>query len=66
MTTLLSASHVDRHIDRFCRSFGIVLWEVATLAMQPYPGMSNSEVFEYVVGGGVMDIGEMKHVPNVL
>ena len=43
-----------------------MLWEVATLAMQPYPGMSNSDVFEYVVGGGVMDIDEMKHVPSTL
>jgi hypothetical protein len=47
-------------------SFGIVLWEVATLAKQPYPAKSNSEVFDLVVRGGVMDISEMKHVPKAL
>jgi hypothetical protein len=33
--------------------------------MQPYPGMSNSDVLEYVIRGGVMDIGGMKHIPSM-
>lgn len=33
----------------FCRSYGIVLWEIATLASQPYPGLSTEDVFSYVV-----------------
>jgi len=38
-----------------CRSYGVVLWEMMTLAEQPYQGLSNEEVLRYVVGGGVMD-----------
>jgi len=37
------------------RSYGVVLWEMMTLAEQPYQGLSNEEVLHYVVGGGVMD-----------
>lgn len=37
------------------RSFGVVMWEMATLAAQPYPGKSNEEVLKYVVDGGVME-----------
>jgi len=33
----------------------VVLWEMMTLAEQPYQGLSNEEVLRYVVGGGVMD-----------
>ncbi|XP_031558117.1 putative insulin-like peptide receptor [Actinia tenebrosa] len=36
-------------------SYGVVLWEMATLASQPYPGKSNEEVLKFVVDGGVMD-----------
>ncbi|KAG1673625.1 Insulin receptor [Nymphon striatum] len=36
-------------------SYGIVLWEMVTLACQPYPGLSNEEVFNYIVNGGVME-----------
>ncbi|XP_008479213.1 insulin-like peptide receptor [Diaphorina citri] len=35
-------------------SYGIVLWEMAMLAEQPYQGFSNEEVFKYVVGGGTL------------
>jgi len=38
-----------------CRSYGVVLWEMMTLAEQPYQGLSNEEVLRYIVGGGVMD-----------
>ena len=37
------------------RSYGVVLWEMMTLAEQPYQGLSNEEVLRYVVGGGVLD-----------
>jgi insulin receptor len=36
-------------------SFGVVLWEMVTLAMQPYQGLSNDQVLKFVVGGGVME-----------
>lgn len=36
-------------------SFGVVLWEMVTLADQPYRGMSNNEVMDHVMRGGVLD-----------
>lgn len=36
-------------------SFGVVMWEMATLACQPYPGKSNEEVLKYVVDGGLLE-----------
>lgn len=36
-------------------SFGVVLWEIVTLAEQPYPGISNEEVLDYVKKGRIMD-----------
>lgn len=36
-------------------SYGVVLWEMASLACQPYPGKSNEEVLKYVVDGGLME-----------
>ncbi|RWS08270.1 insulin receptor-like protein [Dinothrombium tinctorium] len=35
-------------------SYGIVLWEIATLASQPYQGLSNEQVLKYVMNGGCM------------
>ena len=32
-------------------SYGIVLWEIATLAEQPYQGLSNDEVVSHVKSG---------------
>ena len=32
-------------------SYGIVLWEIATLAELPYQGLSNEEVLSHVKGG---------------
>uniref|UniRef100_A0A674CJN5 Tyrosine-protein kinase receptor n=1 Tax=Salmo trutta TaxID=8032 RepID=A0A674CJN5_SALTR len=36
-------------------SFGVVLWEIATLAEQPYQGMSNEQVLRFVMDGGLLD-----------
>ncbi|XP_077191962.1 protein-tyrosine kinase 6 [Paroedura picta] len=36
-------------------SFGILLYEIVTLGQNPYPGMTNSEVFKYVQMGFRMD-----------
>ena len=36
-------------------SYGVVLWEMATLASQPYQGLSNDQVLKYVMDGGVME-----------
>lgn len=32
-------------------SYGVVLWEMATLASQPYQGLSNDQVLRYVIEG---------------
>ena len=42
----------------FYRSYGVVLWEMATLAAQPYQGLSNEEVLRYVGSGKIMDTPE--------
>lgn len=39
-------------------SYGVVLWEMATLAAQPYQGLSNEEVVKYVGSGKIMDTPE--------
>lgn len=36
-------------------SYGVVLWEMATLASQPYQGLSNEQVLKYVISGGIME-----------
>ncbi|CAL8355601.1 unnamed protein product [Lota lota] len=36
-------------------SFGVVLWEIATLAEQPYQGLSNEQVLRFVMDGGLLD-----------
>ncbi|ESO89642.1 hypothetical protein LOTGIDRAFT_51396, partial [Lottia gigantea] len=36
-------------------SYGVVLWEMATLAAQPYQGLSNEEVLRYVSEGKFME-----------
>ncbi|CAG7723244.1 unnamed protein product [Allacma fusca] len=38
-----------------CWSFGVVLWEMATLAASPYQGFTNDQVLRYVRDGGVME-----------
>nr|ANZ55075.1 insulin receptor 1b [Pyrrhocoris apterus]QIS94310.1 insulin receptor 1b [Pyrrhocoris apterus] len=36
-------------------SYGVVLYEMATLASQPYQGLSNDQVLRYVTNGGIME-----------
>lgn len=36
-------------------SYGVVLWEMATLASQPYQGLSNEQVLRFVIDGGIME-----------
>jgi len=43
----------------FCRSYGVVLWEMATLAAQPYQGLSNEEVLKYV---GCCKVSQLIHI----
>ncbi|XP_074651853.1 insulin-like peptide receptor [Tubulanus polymorphus] len=35
-------------------SYGVVLWEMATLAAQPYQGLTNEQVLKYVIDGNLM------------
>lgn len=39
-------------------SYGVVLWEMATLAAQPYQGLSHEEVMKFVGSGGIMSAPE--------
>ncbi|EGW07038.1 Insulin receptor-related protein [Cricetulus griseus] len=36
-------------------SFGVVLWEIVTLAEQPYQGLSNEQVLKFVMDGGALE-----------
>ncbi|KAM8961748.1 insulin receptor [Pelodytes ibericus] len=36
-------------------SFGVVLWEITSLAEQPYQGLSNEQVLKFVMDGGSLD-----------
>ena len=36
------------------RSYGIVLWEMVTLAEQPYQGLSNEEVRQFIMDAKTM------------
>jgi len=40
------------------RSFGVVLWEMATLAAQPYQGLSNEQVVKFIIESGTMEMPE--------
>ncbi|XP_074000153.1 insulin-like receptor isoform X2 [Rhodnius prolixus] len=35
-------------------SYGVVLYEMVTLASQPYQGLTNDQVLRYVIDGGIM------------
>jgi len=34
----------------------VVLWEMASFAGQPYPGLSNEDVLQHVIGGKTMAV----------
>lgn len=36
-------------------SYGIVLYEMATLGAQPYQGLANAEVVSYITGGNILE-----------
>ncbi|XP_064192914.1 tyrosine-protein kinase receptor TYRO3 [Anguilla rostrata] len=33
-------------------AFGVTMWEIMTLGQTPYPGVENSEIYEYLIKGG--------------
>lgn len=45
----------DYIYSHFSRSYGVVLWEMATLAAQPYQGLANEQVLRYVLDGKIME-----------
>ncbi|NXF13381.1 IGF1R factor, partial [Smithornis capensis] len=45
------------------RSFGVVLWEIATLAEQPYQGMSNEQVLRFVMDNGGLEPSKRSGCP---
>ena len=52
---LILAVLLFRPLCLFTRSFGVVLWEISTLAEQPYQGQSNEQVLKFVMDGGFLD-----------
>ena len=51
----MTISH-DQHMTLlFCRSYGVLLWEIFTFGNQPYPGRNNQEVVQFITGGGRLD-----------
>ncbi|KAL1454903.1 hypothetical protein WDU94_009033 [Cyamophila willieti] len=48
-------------------SYGIVLWEMAMLAEQPYQGFSNEEVVQYIISGRTLSSLSMpQRCPDVM
>ncbi|CAF5206598.1 unnamed protein product, partial [Rotaria magnacalcarata] len=47
------------------RSFGVLLWEIATLAEQPYQGYGNEEVVHYVRYGNIT-LERPQNCPEIL
>ncbi|XP_030745702.1 insulin-like receptor isoform X2 [Sitophilus oryzae] len=45
-------------------SYGIVLWEIATLAEQPYQGLANEQVLQFVISEGTLE--RPPECPNLL
>ncbi|CAH8539426.1 unnamed protein product [Heterobilharzia americana] len=39
-------------------SYGVVLWEIATFASLPYPGLSHEEVMQFVINGGHLSLSD--------
>lgn len=53
MKNLFNVSHSFLPVS--CRSFGVVLWEISSLAEQPYQGLSNEQVLKFVMDGGCLE-----------
>lgn len=51
-------------LSLLCRSFGVVLWEIATLSEQPYQGLSNEQVLRFVMEGGLLE--KPQNCPDML
>ncbi|CAH8541677.1 unnamed protein product [Schistosoma haematobium] len=48
-------------------SYGVVLWEIATFASLPYPGLSHEEVMKFVCEGGHLNLPEFTtKLPDIL
>eukprot|EP00118_Oscarella_pearsei_P021151 m.236157 g.236157 ORF g.236157 m.236157 type:complete len:983 (+) comp40131_c0_seq11:1257-4205(+) len=47
-------------------SYGVVLWEISTLGALPYPGLTNEDVILHVSKGKVLEVKELKHIPDLL
>lgn len=45
-------------------SYGVVLWEISTLAEQPYQGLANEEVLQFVLRGDLLE--KIDSCPQVL
>jgi len=45
-------------------SYGVVLWEISTLAEQPYQGLANEEVLQFVLRGDLLE--KLESCPQVL
>ena len=45
-------------------SYGVVLWEIVTYAEQPYQGMSNEQVLQFVTSGGTLS--RPKECPDLI
>ena len=48
--------------NNILRSYGVLLWEIMTFGNQPYPILSNQEVFHFVTSGGRLDKPESCHI----
>lgn len=46
---------IDNFIVVFLVAFGVLLWELATQGMSPYPGIELSQVYEMLEKGHRMD-----------
>ena len=49
----------------YCRSFGVMLWEIMTLGRTPYPGIENRELLEQIEEHG-LKLNKPKLCPQVV
>lgn len=43
-------------------AYGVTIFEIMTCGLQPYTKMSNSEVIDYVMNGGKLDLPEDQYL----